>query len=224
MVRAVFFDIGETLIDETRQWTDWADCLDIPRFTFLAVLGGVIARGESHRRVFELLRPDIDIEEEDRRRRSRDQRDLYESSDLYPDAVACLESLREAGYRVGLVGNQPEGAEQALQRLGLPFDMLASSAGWGVAKPDPAFFARIAETAGLPAGEIAYVGDRLDNDVLPAKKAGMVAVFLRRGPWGVLHAARPEAQQADIRLDSLIDLLPAPILKGDEMAAEQVIR
>ncbi len=32
--------------------------------------------------------------------------------------------------------------------------------------------------------EVLYVGDRLDNDVLPAKSAGMQAVLIRRGPWG----------------------------------------
>jgi FMN phosphatase YigB (HAD superfamily) len=88
-------------------------------------------------------------------------------------------------------------------------DFVASSSGWGVAKPDPRFFERIAETCGFPAREIAYVGDRLDNDVLPARAAGMIGVFLRRGPWGVLHAQRPEAAQADIRVGTLSELLPA---------------
>jgi hypothetical protein len=49
----------------------------------------------------------------------------------------------------------------------------------------------------------------VDNDILPAKLAGMVTVFLRRGPWGVIHARRPEAAQADIRIDSLAELRDA---------------
>lgn len=40
MIEAVVFDVGETLIDETRQWGEWADWLGVPRFTFLAALGG----------------------------------------------------------------------------------------------------------------------------------------------------------------------------------------
>ena len=63
-IRTVFFDIGETLVDETRQWGAWADWLGIPRMTFFAVLGGLIERGEHHRRVFELLRPGIDLAHE----------------------------------------------------------------------------------------------------------------------------------------------------------------
>ena len=61
IIHTVFFDIGETLVDETRQWGSWADWLGIPRLTFFAALGGLIERGEHHRRVFELLRPGIDL-------------------------------------------------------------------------------------------------------------------------------------------------------------------
>ena len=53
-IRAVVFDVGETLVDETRAWSDWADWLGIPRLTLFAVLGAVIAHGQDHR---ELPRP-----------------------------------------------------------------------------------------------------------------------------------------------------------------------
>ena len=69
----------------------------------------------------------------------------------------------------------------------------------GVGKPDRAFFDRTLELIGSPdPGFVAYVGDRVDNDVLPAVAAGMRAVWLRRGPWGLLHAcprARPGAHR-----------------------------
>ncbi len=99
--------------------------------------------------------------------------------------------------------------------MGIPADFIASSTGWGVEKPSRAFFERVVEVAGCPAAEIAYVGDRLDNDVLPAKAAGMTAVFIRRGPWGVVHAGWPEAAQADVRLESLSELRSA--LEGPEI-------
>lgn len=58
--------------------------------------------------------------------------------------------------------------------------------------------------------QVAYVGDRLDNDVFPAKAAGMFAVFIRRGPWGYLHARGGEAACADARIDSLAELTMDP--------------
>jgi FMN hydrolase / 5-amino-6-(5-phospho-D-ribitylamino)uracil phosphatase len=41
---------------------------------------------------------------------------------------------------------------------------------------------------------------------LPAKRAGLLAVHLRRGPWGFLQANWPEAAQADLRIDALTEL------------------
>ena len=123
-----------------------------------------------------------------------------------PDAVPTLARLRAAGYGIGLAGNQPAEAEAEIRALGLTVDFVASSARWRVEKPDPAFFQRIVAESGAAPDEIIYVGDRLDNDVLPAIAAGMTGVLLRRGPWGVIHAAWPEAELAHARLESLDEL------------------
>ena len=205
-VRAVCFDVGETLIDETRHWGEWADFLGVPRLTLFATLGMTMWRGEPHRRVFDLFRPDLDLATARRQRQALGWRYDFLAEDLYPDAVPCLLALRERGIRVLVAGNQPIEAEAALARIGLPADVIASSAGWGVAKPDAGFFAKIIAVAGEPAHRIAYVGDRLDNDVLPARAAGMLTVFLRRGPWGWMHAEHPDVVQADLRLDGLARL------------------
>ena len=93
--------------------------------------------------------------------------------------------------RVGFAGNQPAGAERA-GRPRAPGDLVATSAAWGVSKPDPAFFARMIAELALAREEIAYVGDRVDNDVVPAAAAGLFTVHLRRGPWGIIQAAWPE--------------------------------
>jgi FMN phosphatase YigB (HAD superfamily) len=93
-----------------------------------------------------------------------------------------------------------------LRNLAVPPDFVGSSERWGVEKPSPAFFVRIVEEARAPAREIAYVGDRLDNDVLPAVDAGMTGVFLRRGPWGRVHASWPDVRRATACIDSLNEL------------------
>jgi FMN phosphatase YigB (HAD superfamily) len=51
------------------------------------------------------------------------------------------------------------------------------------------------------------VGDRVDNDVLPAAAAGMVAVHVRRGPWGRLQQTPAEAAFGLDDLASLPDAL-----------------
>jgi FMN phosphatase YigB (HAD superfamily) len=208
VIRAAAFDIGETLVDETRVWSDWADALGVTRLTFFGVLGAVIERGEHHRRVFEIVAPGVDVQAmHDARVASGEVLD-YVAADLYPDALPCLRALQADGIRIALVGNQPTSVEPFLAALGVDVDLIASSQRWGVEKPSPAFFERLVAEVGLPASQIAYVGDRLDNDVLPAVGLGLRAILLRRGPWGYLHARTPEASRATAVLDGL-DELPA---------------
>jgi HAD superfamily hydrolase (TIGR01549 family) len=159
--------------------------------------------------VYELLRPGFDYAAEQQRRAAAGWRYTLEPRDFYPDALPCLAALRAAGFRVGVSGNQPEAAETSLAALGVPADFIASSTSWGVEKPDPGFFAKVVEAAAVPPAAIAYVGDRLDNDVLPAKAAGMHSVFIRRGPWGVIHGASPQAAEADLRVETLDGLAEA---------------
>ncbi len=205
-IRAVCFDIGETLVDETRHWGEWADFLGVPRLTLFTALGVTMARGQSLRRVFEIFRPDLDFANVRQMRAAQGYRYDFYASDLYPDAIPCLAALKSRGLKVLIAGNQPIEAEAALARLQVPADQIATSAGWGVAKPDPAFFRRVIDAAGEPADSIAYVGDRMDNDVLPARAAGMMAVLLRRGPWGWMHAERPDAGAAHLLLHDLASL------------------
>ena len=205
-IRAVCFDVGETLIDETRHWHEWAAYLGVPPLTLFTAIGVIMERGHSLRRVFEIFRPDIDFANVRKHRRELGWRYDFTHQDLYPDVMDCLTTLRARGFKVLIAGNQPVESEGALQRLGVPADFIASSGGWGVQKPDARFFDKVVEAAGLPAEDIAYVGDRLDNDVIPSRAAGMTAVFLRRGPWGWMHAEKPEIDQAHIHLHSLTDL------------------
>ena len=192
-LKAVFFDVGETLINELRYWNELARRLGLEPHVLWSALGVTIARREEHTDLWRHLGMEppelLDVL-------------LYDRSDLYPDALPCLEALRERGYFVGIVGNQTAALEEWARAQELPVDVVASSARWGVRKPQPEFFSRIVAECDCDAFEIAYVGDRVDNDVLPAKAAGMVAVHVRRGPWGYLQ----DASAADIRVDSLAAL------------------
>jgi HAD superfamily hydrolase (TIGR01549 family) len=191
MDRWVCLDVGETLIDETRIWSLWADELGVPRLTFMAALGAVIERGEEHRDVFGVL----GFGEMEWRAHGPEVERRYggfQEKDLYPDARPALTALSTAGYRLAIPANQPASRTGELRALGISADVLAMSDELGVAKPDPAFFARAQSLMGdPPPANVAYVGDRVDNDVLPALEAGMRAVWLRRGPWGVIQQLPP---------------------------------
>lgn len=212
MIKALVFDVGETLIDETRIWSRWADRLGVPSLTFAGVLGGVAALGRPLRDTFRIIRPGIDVAAEEaawERDEPDSMRNRFDADDLYPDVRGALAAIRDAGYQVIIAGNQPARAYDQLLAMDLPAESIHTSMGWGVSKPKPEFFAKVVAVAGREPAEIVYVGDRLDNDVRPARAAGMRTALIRRGPWGFMHADRPEAAEtADLIIDGLDELLP----------------
>ena len=177
VVKAVVFDVGETLVDESGMWERAADAAGVTHFTLMGVLGGLAARGEQHGRVWEILGIEAPAS-------------TWTEHDFYADALPCLNRLRAAGLRVGAVGNTPAESEELLRAH---VDFVGSSGRWGVEKPSSAFFERVVAEAEVKLSELAYVGDRVDNDVEPALAAGMTAVHVRRGPWGHLHDPPAEA-------------------------------
>jgi HAD superfamily hydrolase (TIGR01509 family) len=179
----------------------------VPPLTFFAEMGAAIAERRPHTDVLELFRPGHDLDEEKRRKTRAGLGWAPSSDDLYADAVPALTALSAAGYSVAVFANQPLAAETLMAAL--PVDRFAASARWGVAKPDPAFFARVATELDVDPPAVAYVGDRVDNDVLPAKAVGMRAVHLARGPWGSIQSRWPEARDADATITGLGDLVPA---------------
>ena len=214
--RWVCLDVGETLIDETRVWSIWADELGVPRLTFMAAFGAAVAAGGEHSDVFAIVgRPDW---------RQVMPRVLaryggFRRDDLYPDALPALAGLRQRGYRLAVIANQPVERTAELRALGIDAEVIAMSDELGVWKPDPRFFERALALMGGPdPADVAYVGDRPDNDVLPATAAGMRAVWLRRGPWGVIQRDVPTAAALVIdSLDELVErigeVLPLPVAR-----------
>ena len=139
-VVSVVFDIGETLLDDSREFGAWADWIGVPRHTFSAVLGAVTAAGRDNAETFQYFRPGFDLAAERQRREDAGRGENYGEADLYPDVRPALAALRELGLWVGIAGNQTARAGRIFRKLELSADLIATSAEWGVAKPDPAFF------------------------------------------------------------------------------------
>ena len=216
--RWVVFDVGETLVDETRVWSTWADVVGIPRLTFMAVLGSVIAQGGAHQEVFAQLGLS----------HWRDKRDELEASygaivdgDLYPDVRPALTDLAAAGYRLAIFGNQPARRTADLRALDLPVEAIAMSDEMALAKPDPAYFSRVLDMIGSPEpASVAHAGDRVDNDVVPAAALGFRSIWVRRGPWGRIQQlpagftpALAIASLAELpdRIGAAFGSLPSPV-------------
>ena len=90
-LKAVFFDVGETLVDEERWWRLFAERLGLQPHVIWAALGVTIERGEEHNALWRHLghRAALRLVDES----------PYDHDDLYPDAIASLEGVRALGLR-----------------------------------------------------------------------------------------------------------------------------
>ncbi|MER5986399.1 HAD family hydrolase [Streptomyces sp. NPDC001787] len=219
MIRAVVFDVGECLVDETREYGTWADWLDVPRHTFAAMFGAVIAQGRDYRETFQEFQPGFDLYEQRQARADAGQPEHFDESDLYPDVRPALAQLRADGLWLGIAGNQTIRAGGILRTLfSGDVDLIGTSDDWGASKPDPLFFERVAEVVPAEPAEILYVGDRVDNDLRPGAAAGMHTALIRRGPWGTIQWHTAEARDLPtFRVESLAEL-PEQIAKFNERA------
>ena len=130
----------------------------------------------------------------------------YPPESLCADARPCIEAL--AGrVRLGIIANQPSAVREAMRRDGLDraFEVWGVSDDVGLEKPDPRLFGRALSIAGTDPASSVMVGDRLDNDVRPAKAVGMRAVWVLRGEAPDDPTAAQLAE-ADASIRSLTEL------------------
>ena len=124
----------------------------------------------------------------------------------YPQTRPLLERLRSR-YRLGVIANQPPGTHGRLTGFGLLgyFDVCVSSGDVGIEKPDPAIFHLALEQAGCSPAESLMIGDRLDNDVRPAKELGFQTMRVLQGPHR-LKSPREDAETPDATVANLSEL------------------
>ena len=126
---------------------------------------------------------------------------------LRPDIDGLLCRLRDRGLRLGIVANQPQAARERLARAGIGdlFAYHGLSGVTGFSKPDPRAFQAAAETLGMTPAECIMVGDRIDNDIVPAKALGMAAILLRGGRHR-RQKPRSPAEEPDAVVTDVLEL------------------
>lgn len=113
-----------------------------------------------------------------------------------PGVAAVLEELAR-DYRLALAANQPLSCRPNLEALGLlhHFEVVGISREMGLSKPDPAFFQALLDQAGCAPGDAIMIGDRLDNDIAPARKLGMWTVQVLMDAAAQGYQVRTPAEQ-----------------------------
>ena len=125
---------------------------------------------------------------------------------LYPDATQCLKNLCHK-YKIGIIANQELGTKDRLQQQGILqyIDLVIASAEEGVAKPDEKIFKIALERAACKSGNAIMIGDRIDNDIIPAKNLGFHTIWIKQG-FGQYWNITKEDDTPDYTVCSLSEL------------------
>lgn len=195
----VFFDIGSTLVDETECYNHRIhDAIAGTDITFEQF---------TEKRIFfqkQNLKGDLEAIKFFGLKKTPWHR---EDERLYPETEEILQYLHGKNYIIGAIANQDFGTEKRLEEYGIRryFSSITASAEEGVAKPDPEIFRRAFKSGGCSAENAVMIGDRLDNDIAPAKALGMKTIWIKQGFSAYCSPTCP-LEQSDYMIVNLLEL------------------
>lgn len=197
-IKWIFFDIGSTLVDESVAYRNRIE---------RTIANTDISYDEFYQRMVEISKHSQDaynraLEEYGLKKAPWNSDDEF----VYPEAESCLSELGKR-YKIGIIANQNSGSEQRLEKLGLLkyIDFVIASAEEGVAKPGLRIIQIALDRADCKPEEAVMVGDRIDNDIIPANKIGMITVWIKQG-FGVFAEPTTKVEQPDYTISDLSEL------------------
>ena len=204
-MKVLFFDVGYTLVNEDAVWNDRCR---VQAQTDEAKKIGLSAADIYH---------EIEITSISRKPQFRTLIEKYnfkevapyrtEMEKLYEEAPAVIKTLSQK-YELGIIANQLDGLADRLDGFGLLqyFNYIISSWDLQVMKPDIRIFEYALSKANCIPQDACMIGDRLDNDILPAKSLGMKTVWIKQG-FGALQKPLSKSEEPDYTINNLTELL-----------------
>ena len=198
----LFFDLGGVLLDESVSWNDritrTAERNDIPESRLRAEMKNA-ATENRHEYKGALERLGIALPEK------------WNSEFIYPypDAKKVLTALK-THYKLGIIANQPLNTRNRLENewgLAQYFDLMIISAEVGFSKPDPRLFREALYKAQTTADRCVMIGDKLTNDIAPAKALGFTTLWVQQ-EWGGMQTVTSPELQPDFTAEKISDILP----------------
>lgn len=200
----LFFDVGYTLVNEDEMWRHRVDETRL----LAQAIGRSVTNDAIYQRISELFAAYMPVAPNVARELGLADMAPYrgEYEELYSDAAATLASLKQR-YKLGIIANQPENLDGRLQKLGILqyFDLVVSSHDVGMVKPSEKIFTFALDKAGCLPQDAVMVGDRLDNDIAPAKALGFTTVRVKQG-LAAVQQPRDEFSVPDYTVERLCEL------------------
>lgn len=197
-VKWVFFDVGSTLVDESvvyeNRMREVARSADVDyEYVYETAMEFYRKNQKGDLEVMKLLK----VEKPKWR---------FEDEVLYEDTEECLKKL-SSKYKIGVIANQSLGTAERLNHFGILkyIDLVVASAEEGVAKPDKRIFEIALSRANCESSQAVMIGDRIDNDIVPAKRLGMYTIWIKQG-FGSFWNITSEEERADYEVDNLTEI------------------
>lgn len=199
IIKWIFFDIGSTLVDESVAYKNRIE---------RTISNTDVGYDEFYQRMVEISKHsqnayNLVLTEYGLNKVTWNSDDEF----VYPEAENCLSELSKH-YKIGIIANQNFGSQERLDKLGLLkyINLVIASAEEGVAKPDLRIFEIVLNKADCKAEESVIVGDRLDNDIVPASKIGMKTVWIKQDLGG-LGVPLAQEEQPNYIVENLSEVI-----------------
>jgi 8-oxo-dGTP diphosphatase/putative hydrolase of the HAD superfamily len=215
----LFFDVGSTLLDEERAAED-----QFEQASQALRRHGVDRSFEqfchAYRYVCENRAPRQFVAMMDHLQLTPEQQQIVWNETTYHHALESLyrgvaDAVRRLSrkFKLGIIANQYAGTKDRLigHGVGDCFAACCGSAEAGVSKPDPRIFQHALQDAKCRAEDAVMIGDRLDNDVRPAKALGMMTVRVLTGPTR-MQQPRSEEETPDLTVNCIKEFADALLL------------
>ncbi len=195
----LFFDIGSTLINEEKAY----DALIInlseqTNITFDKLYKMIVEAYKNNLNGFKYIVKKFNASK---------PKWNTELEELYDDTITVLEELHKK-YKIGIIANQALGLEERLEKLGILkyIDLLVYSEKEGYSKPEAKLFEIALKRSGCIIEESFMIGDRIDNDIIPAKQLGMKTIWIKQG-FGSYWNIRSDEEKPDIIVKDLKEII-----------------
>lgn len=204
-VKCIFFDIGATLVNEDDVWQQ--------RCQEQSEMREAKDRGISAKQIYdEIIKASKEYKPQYRAvvknlKFSETAPYRSELEKLYDDAGLVLSKLSER-YTLGIIANQSDGLKERLKTLGILkyFTIIISSYDYQIMKPDIRLFDIAVKESGFKTCDTVMIGDRLDNDIYPAKSIGMKTIWIKQG-FGGMQEIKNDMYKPDAEVNNLKELI-----------------
>lgn len=205
MLKYIFFDIGYTLVNEDKVWEqrckEQAETEEAKNIGLTpdVIYQDIVQASLQHLPQYRTVVKKYNFSEVAPYR--------HELETLYEDALPALAELSKY-YSLGIIANQTDGLSERLRGWGIDnyFSLIISSWDYQVMKPEKQIFQIALEKANCHPQEALMVGDRLDNDIYPAKALGFQTAWIKNG-FGGMQSAISDEYKPDYEISSLKELV-----------------